>query len=154
MSEPYYTLTIHIAEGGTPQKIPSERPEDKGRVLWAGETSGPGHMWYSIQKVDGQDKTVNSFGFAPENGKSGSGSVPGKVFDTDSKIYHEPLYERTLQINEATYKSLMNFGANAKDGKWVPDFNSKYHSLHNSCVDFTGRRWSTPGLRPMVSKEI
>jgi len=108
-----YTLTIHIAEDGTP-KLDQDRT-DKNRMLWKGETSSAGHMWYSIRDGDGPAK---SYGFAPQNDKNRPGSVTGKVYDTDSKKYYQPLYERTMEISEKQYNSLLEFGEAGLQNDW------------------------------------
>jgi len=135
---PPFTLTIHIAEAGTP--IMEETYEGSGNWVWKGKTSKPGHMWYSIN--DGNNKPL-SYGFEPEDGKNGPRSVVGKVTTTDRDAYHQPLYERTIEISEEQYDELVKFGkAGVEKG---------YHSLTNSCVDFTwnalkqaGFNWHVP----------
>jgi len=94
----------------------------------------------------GDNVPEHSFGFAPENGKSGVGSVPGKVFPTDNVVYHQPLYERTMEISEEQYKDLMQFGRDSMNGKWRHGFKGEYHSLHNSCVDFTWKALEYAGF--------
>jgi len=149
MSESYYTLTIHIAEGGTPRF-------NARRKVWedAKDTSTAGHMWYSLQKGgEGQDEkgALLSYGFEPEGEKSGPRSAPGEVSTDDIKIYHQPLYERTMEISKEQYDSLMEFGQDGKNKEWMHGFESKYHALTNSCVDFTwgalkhaGLEWDLP----------
>jgi len=147
MSYPKYTLTIHIAEGDTPTLDPDLF--DGKATAWKGkeDTSAAGHMWYSIREIkEGGDDLVHSYGFAPEDGKSGAGSVAGKVTEDDNKVYHQPLYERTLEISKQQYDKLMEFGRDGVDEKWKHDFNSKYHSLHNSCVDFTWKALEHAGF--------
>jgi len=155
MSEtyPYYTLTIHIAEGGTPIKIPNNREGDEDKVvLWTGETSKPGHMWFSLQKVEGPDpdqKTVNSFGFAPEDSKGPLNLyVSGKVFETDSKTYHQPLYTRTMEITEAQYKAGMQYAQDVMDGK------SKYPEIFKSSVEFAGKELEKMGFKSAFLKDF
>jgi len=133
MSGPY-TLTIHVAEGGTPTFDPD-------RKVWedAKDTSSAGHMWYSVRDeslADGHPDKENSYGFAPEDGKSGVTSVPGEVSPYDNNIYHQPLYGRTLEISEEQYTRLKEFGQNGMDKQW-DFFGQQYHSVNNSCVDFT-----------------
>jgi len=40
----------------------------------------------------------------------------------------------------------MEFGQNGVDKQWVHDFKGKYHSLHNSCVDFTWKALEHAGF--------
>jgi len=146
-----YTLTIHIAEDDTP--LMAEDPKDENRMLWEGETSSAGHMWYSIRKGDGP---AQNYGFAPQDSKSGPRSVAGKVSDTDSNTYLQPLYERTMEISEKQYKDIMKFGDAGLENNWK-FFGKEYHSLKNSCVDFTwnalkhaGFEWHEPEERVHV----
>jgi len=140
MSEPYYTLTIHIAEGGTPRFGP-----DLEKTVWkdAKDTSAAGHMWYSIR--EGNSPAL-SYGFEPEGEKSEPKSALGEVSTDDIKIYHQPLYERTMEINQEQYDRLMDFGEDGKNKKWGQGFESKYHALTNSCVDFTWGALKHAGL--------
>jgi len=147
MSESYYTLTIHIAEGGTPRFDPELDPE---KPVWidAKDTSAAGHMWYSIREGNGP---ALSYGFEPEGEKSEPKSALGKVSTEDSKVYHQPLYERTMEISKEQYDRLIEFGQDGKNEQWEQGFESKYHALTNSCVDFTwgalkhaGLEWDLP----------
>ena len=111
-----YTLTVNIAEPGTPLKD--------------GHTSYAGHMWYSIS--DG--KTSNNYGFAPV--KPGDTSGPGHVSTKDNEEYKSTYYKRTLEISKDQYDKLKSFGDAAikKDEKL---FKLEYNGLNHSCVDFT-----------------
>ncbi len=110
-----YTVTIKIAEPGTPLKD--------------GTPSTPGHMWYSIS--DGNHR--NSYGFAPIE----HGAIKGKGQVTaDDGEYRSTYYQRTLEISKEQYEKLKEFGDTAKAGK------EKYTSLYyldvrHNCVDFT-----------------
>jgi len=141
-----YTLKIHIAEGNTP-KI-AQDSTDPNRMIWKGEISSAGHMWYSIREGD---NLAQSYGFAPEDDKDGIRSVAGKVTDTDSDNYHQPLYERTMEISKEQYDRLMEFGQAGLQNNWQ-HFDNQYHSFTNSCVDFTWNalrhaelEWREPG---------
>jgi len=140
MSAPYI-LTIHIAEGGTPTF-------NSDTKVWedAKDTSTAGHMWYSIREGEGDNAVVHSFGFAPQDGKSGLTAVPGKVFPSDNDTYHQPLYARSMEISQEQYEKLLKFGQDGMKEKWIHGFESKYHSLHNSCVDFTWKALEDAGF--------
>ncbi len=112
-----YTVTVYVALPGTPLKD--------------GKTSQAGHVWYEIE--DTVAKTSQSYGFLSVNGTA---SGPGRVVDTDTDNYQKPYYSRTLEITEAQYKSLQQYGENGLQGRWN-HFHSQYGGLANSCVDFT-----------------
>jgi len=145
-----YTLTIHIADKGTPLLNPDDR-------TWDGEkTSRSGHMWYSIQDGNGNER---SFGFAPAEEGKGIGSVAGAVTDRDNDIYYKPRHERTMEITEEQYNKLMAFGENGMNGKWgdmeigrtmitgkMRTFDQTYFAPSNSCVDFTWAALKSAGL--------
>jgi len=148
MSGPY-TLTIHIAEGGTPTFNPKTNAWEDAR-----NNSSAGHMWYSVRDESLPDEhpdKENSYGFAPEDEKSGVVSVAGEVSPDDNITYQQPLYERMFEISGEQYKSLKEFGQNGMDKQW-DFFSNQYHSVNNSCVDFTwgpGVRFGTLGLSIM-----
>ena len=108
-----YTATIYVAAPGTP--------------LASGGTSAAGHVYYSIH--DGHES--NSYGFAPA--AHGESSGPGAVGKDDRENYRNPYYSRTIEITQAQYNKLREFGQ-------APDehgFDMKYHGASNSCIDFT-----------------
>jgi hypothetical protein len=131
-----YTLTIKIA-------APGNAYVDKDGKQHA---SLPGHMWFSISangKIgDAEDK---SYGFAPI--KSGAVSGKGRVTD-DDRVYKGSYYERTLEITEAQYKKLLEFGEAAKTGD-EKHFNLYYKDVRNNCVDFTWKALNHAGLHTL-----
>lgn len=122
--EKRYTATVYVAAPGTPLMVPP------------GGTSVAGHVFYSI--YDGGEE--KSYGFAPAT--HGQSSGPGKVYDTDVKDYKDPYYSRTLEISQAQYEKLREFGnAPAKHG-----FDMEYSGSTNSCIDFTWGALNHAGL--------
>ncbi len=124
-----YLVHIYIAAPGTLLKI-----EPFG-------TSTPGHMFYVIEY--GAEK--KSFGLAPEN--HGEMNGPGKVYDNDEKNYENPLYRRTLEITQAQYQKLKEFGDNP--GRF--GFSTYYQDARNNCVDFTWAALNHAGLHATTS---
>jgi len=130
-----YTLTIHIAEGDTPRM--THDSTDSNRMIWKGDTSSAGHMWYSIRAGD---DPAQSYGFAPEGDKDGVRSVAGEVSPDDSDTYHQPLYERTMEINEEQYNRLMEFGQAGLQNDWS--------ILETDTTRSPTVVWISPGMRP------
>jgi hypothetical protein len=91
-------VTIHIASAGTPET-------DK-------TTSTAGHMWYSLDKGDGSNPL--SYGFAPDENHVGQPFAPGQGYDNDNSKYidtaNNPIYTRTVEITQAQYDAMKNFG--------------------------------------------
>lgn len=117
-----YRVTIYVAAPGTP--------------LLEGGTSTAGHVYYT---VDNGRESI-SYGFAPK--EHGATTGPGKVYDSDAREYQNPFYQRTLEISKDQYEKLKGFGA-------APDkhgFNTEYHGLNNSCIDFTWGALNHAGL--------
>ncbi|WP_154235702.1 hypothetical protein [Xanthomonas oryzae] len=53
-------------------------------------------------------------------------------------------YSRTIEITQAQYDAMKNFGDNpAADG-----FSTYYNGLNNSCIDFTWKALEKGGLNP------
>ncbi|MGE6334963.1 XVIPCD domain-containing protein [Stenotrophomonas sp. NPDC077659] len=117
-----YTVTIYVAAPGTP--------------LLAGGTSAAGHVYFKA--AHGKDET--SFGFAPiEHGVT---TGPGMVYYNDVEQYEKPYYQRTMEISKEQYEKLNEFGA--KPGEH--GFNTSYHGLDNSCIDYTWGALNHAGL--------
>ncbi|WP_313439332.1 XVIPCD domain-containing protein [Stenotrophomonas sp.] len=120
--EDKYTATIYVAAPGTP--------------LLAGGTSAAGHVYFKV--AHGKDET--SFGFAPiEHGVT---TGPGMVYNNDAEQYEKPYYQRTIEISKEQYEKLREFGA--KPGEH--GFNTSYHGLDNSCIDYTWGALNHAGL--------
>ncbi len=116
-----YKLTVYTALPGTPILDRYGNPQG---------TSAAGHMWYSIS--DG--KSDQSYGFAPK--EHGASSGPGKGYDTDTQVYQNPAYSRTMEVSEQQYTKLKQFGEAALKEDWRY-FKGDYNFATNSCVDFT-----------------
>lgn len=120
--EDRYRVTIYVAAPGTP--------------LLDGGTSAAGHVYYT---VDNGRQTI-SYGFAPK--EHGASTGPGEVYNSDAQDYQSPYYQRTLEISKEQYGKLKEFGATpAKHG-----FDTEYHGLNNSCIDFTWGALNHAGL--------
>ncbi len=117
-----YTVTIFVAAPGTP--------------LLAGGTSSAGHVYYKV--AHGKDEV--SFGFAPI--EHGVVTGPGMVYNNDAEQYKDPYYTRTMEINKQQYDKLLEFGA--KPGEH--GFNTEYHGVENSCIDYTWGALNHAGL--------
>lgn len=123
------TVTINIAARGTP--------------LSDGGFSEFGHMWYSLN--DGNGNTV-SYGFSPIidenplNNPFGPGGV--NVHGSDDSYYQEREYSRTIEITQAQYNAMKDFGDNPASG----GFSIWYNGLTNSCIDFTWMALEIGGL--------
>ncbi|QGL70376.1 hemolysin [Stenotrophomonas maltophilia] len=117
-----YTVTIFVAAPGTP--------------LLAGGTSSAGHVYYKV--AHGKDEV--SFGFAPI--EHGVVTGPGMVYNNDAEQYKDPYYTRTMEISKQQYDKLVEFGA--KPGEH--GFNTEYHGVENSCIDYTWGALNHAGL--------
>lgn len=117
-----YTVTVFVAAPGTP--------------LLAGGTSSAGHVYYKV--AHGKDEV--SFGFAPI--EHGVITGPGMVYNNDAEQYKDPYYTRTMEISRQQYDKLMEFGA--KPGEH--GFNTEYHGVENSCIDYTWGALNHAGL--------
>ncbi|HEO8482616.1 TPA: hypothetical protein UMF72_000904 [Stenotrophomonas maltophilia] len=117
-----YTVTIFVAAPGTP--------------LLAGGTSSAGHVYYKV--AHGKDEV--SFGFAPI--EHGVVTGPGMVYNNDAEQYKDPYYTRTMEISKQQYDKLLEFGA--KPGEH--GFNTEYHGVENSCIDYTWGALNHAGL--------
>lgn len=127
-----YTTTIYAALPGTPLI-------DKfGKSIG---TSAAGHMWYDVQ--DGQGN-INSYGFAPK--EHGAASGPGKGYDSDTDMYQNPRFSRTIEVSAEQYAKLKAFGEAATKEEWRY-FKGEYQGLTNSCVDFTWSALKHAGLQ-------
>ena len=117
-----YTVTIYVAAPGTPLK--------------EGGTSLAGHVYYTISAGQGE----LSYGFAPAT--HGASSGPGEVSDGDLARYQRPLYSRTMEVSQAQYQKLLNFGENPH----LHGFDMEYQGATNSCIDFTWAALNHAGL--------
>ncbi|WP_032953869.1 XVIPCD domain-containing protein [Stenotrophomonas maltophilia] len=117
-----YRVTIYVAAPGTP--------------MLGGGTSAAGHVYYTVD--DGRESI--SYGFAPK--EHGATTGPGKVYDSDAGDYQNPFYQRTLEISKDQYEKLKEFG----DAPDKHGFNTEYHGLNNSCIDFTWGALNHAGL--------
>lgn len=119
MDKDRYTVTVYAAVPGTPLALEAK-----------GETSTPGHMYYTTQVNGGHQQ---SYGFAPI--EHGSIDGPGHVVTNDVKNYKDPLYSRTMEISKDQYDKLNDYGHRPKEN----GFDTYYKDARNNCVDFT---WS------------
>lgn len=130
-----YTVTIYVAAPGTPiHKSESD----------VAEASRAGHVYYSISNGG----TENGYGFSPiESGMRG----PGHVVRNEHEMYRNPAYARTMEITEAQYKSLLDYGERGvvKDER---HFDLQYNGATNSCVDFTWGALNHAGLHRQVDR--
>ncbi len=132
-------LTVNIANSGT--------------SLAGGGTSAVGHMWYSLN--DGQGGPDYSYGFAPDEDHHGSPFAPGKVYATDNEDYQSRYYSRTIEISQAQYDAMKEFGDTAVSADTDStisvggvNFTLHYNGLANSCIDFTWAALQVGGLNP------
>ena len=122
------TVTINIAGRGTPTSDGSSKV---------------GHMWYELKDGNGNSA---SYGFSPVadnnpfNDPVGPGGV--NVHGPDSSYYQGREYSRTIEITQAQYDSMKNFGENPA----ASGFSLYYNGLTNSCVDFTWKALEIGGL--------
>ena len=98
-------ITINIANRGTPVLV---NPK-----TGLPDTSSVGHMWVVLDK--GGDSKSLSYGFAPEPQHEGSPFAPGKIYNNDNSNYTNngsspPYYSRVVEISQAQYDSMENFG--------------------------------------------
>ena len=124
-----YTVTLYVAAPGTPVQQPGA---DTIRNSLAG------HVYYSIS--DGQ--TERGYGFSPiQSGAQG----PGQVVANEHRVYQDPAYSRTMQINESQYRALKDYGDSGLrgDSKY---FDLEYNGATNSCIDFTWGALNHAGL--------
>jgi Ca2+-binding RTX toxin-like protein len=124
------TVTVHIAGPGT--QLKNDGTGNPG-------TSSVGHMWYDLN--DGSGNTA-SYGFAPV--EHGDPFGPGQRYDNDSSNYQTRDYSRTIEITQAQYDAMKNFGENPAANGFVD-----YNGLTNSCVDFTWKALELSGLNPL-----
>lgn len=115
-----YTLTVYVAAAGTPLL------DREGNAIGS---SRVGHVYYSIN--DGQNE--RGYGFSPiESGMAG----PGHVVRDEFEVYKAPAYSRTMEINEAQYSALKDYGEKGLERN-QQHFNLQYNGATNSCIDFT-----------------
>ena len=139
-----YTLTVHVAAAGT--------------GLNSGGYSQMGHVWWTITNNQGQSF---DFGFGPL--KEGEAWGPGGIVKDDTKNYipdgeNGLYYSRTIEITEAQFNALQNFGEktyqSAGDSSvTVKDVNGNdqsfsmyYNGLNNSCVDYLWKALDVAGI--------
>lgn len=141
MDKQNYTVTIVIAAPGTPLY------EDGKQQMVDGEpaSSAPGHMFFIID--DGNGKPT-SYGFAPIN--HGEMNGPGKIYNSDSKEYHNPAYSRTIEISKEQYEKLQKFGEEPEK----LGFDKEYRDVRNNCVDFTWAALNHAGLHRNKSIDV
>jgi hypothetical protein len=119
-----YLVHIYVAAPGTPLNL---KPFG---------TSLPGHMFY----VTETGNTKKSYGLAPIT--HGERQGLGKVYEDDLRNYENPLYCRTLEITQAQYQKLDEFGKTpTRFG-----FSTYYQDVRNNCVDFTWAALNYAGL--------
>ena len=129
------TVTINIAGADT--------------QLSNGGTSNAGHMWYTLTNSNG---STLSYGYGPATGNIGVERLfgPGEKYVDDNATYistpANPIDQRTIDISQAQYDAMKNFGDNPTAGGFNKD---RYNALNNSCVDFVWKgldRWSDKHL--------
>ncbi|MBD2519906.1 hypothetical protein H6G93_34185, partial [Nostoc sp. FACHB-973] len=113
----------------------------RGTALASGGTSSVGHMWYSLRDNNGN---TTSYGFAPDAQHHGSPFAPGQVYNNDNTNYLSRDYSRTIEISQAQYDAMRNFGENPQGN----GFSTYYNGINNSCIDFTWRALEIGGLNP------
>jgi hypothetical protein len=129
-----HTLKLHIENPGTLYSSPNG---EMNRSL-------AGHAWFEVTYSDGS--SVQS-GFAPQDPKSGTSSVPGNVFRNDGKNYAgAPAFTAQYEITAAQAKTLEQFHENPAQFGFDKD---NYHALTNSCVDFVWKALETIGMNPL-----
>ncbi|XWU45337.1 MAG: hypothetical protein HEQ09_09280 [Dolichospermum sp. UKL202] len=123
------TVTINIAGHETP--------------LADGTKSSVGHMWYSLTDSNG-NKT--SYGFSPDREHGSQPFAPGAVnaHGQDDSYYMSREYSKTINITQAQYDAMKNFGDKPQDS----GFSTYYNGLSNSCIDFTWKALEKAGLNP------
>jgi Ca2+-binding RTX toxin-like protein len=96
-------------------------------------------MWFQLD--NGNGKPI-SFGFAPDLRHHGDPFAPGKIYETDTEEYREKAYAKTIDITDAEYEAMKEFGAHPeKHG-----FSTQYNGLTNSCIDFAWRALEYAGI--------
>jgi len=123
------TVTINIAGRGT--NVSDDGTGNPGQ-------SSVGHMWYELNNSQGQSE---SYGFAPV--EHGDPFGPGKRYDNDSSNYQSRDYSRTIEITQAQYDAMKNFGDNPAANGFTD-----YNGINNSCIDFTWKALEVGGLNP------
>jgi hypothetical protein len=119
-----FLVHIYVAAPGTPLNL-----APFGASL-------PGHMFYVIENGNAR----NSYGLAPVT--HGKMEGIGKVFPDDESNYQNPLYKRTLEITQAQYQKLDEFGKTpTRFG-----FSTYYQDVRNNCVDFTWAALNHAGI--------
>jgi hypothetical protein len=118
-----YSVTIYTAAPGTPLK--------------SGGASDAGHMYYTTQM---NHERSQSYGFGPIEHGNVKGS--GERKSTDFNDYLNPRYSRTLEVTKEQYDELNKFGAHPE--KY--GFDTNYHGLKNSCIDYTWSALNHVGL--------
>ena len=104
-----------------------------------------GHMWYSLN--DGKGNST-SYGFSPVkdgnpfNDPWGPGAV--NAHGPDDSYYQGRELSRTIEITQAQYDAMKNFGDNPREG----GFSTWYDGIDNSCIDFTWKALEKGGLNP------
>jgi hypothetical protein len=93
------TITINIAARGT--------------LLADGGTSDVGHMWYTLDDGNGNSE---SKGFSPKKEYEGQPFAPGgtNTNGSDDNFYVEKAYSRIIEITQAQYDAMMDFGNNSR----------------------------------------
>ncbi|WP_273925300.1 beta strand repeat-containing protein, partial [Pseudomonas fontis] len=97
---------------------------------------------------DGRGNT-NSFGYAPDEKKEGKPYAPdhGQVHTNDSETYQSTSYSRTIEITDAQYFDMMQFG------KYPSDYGFSYSYIGglNDCINFVWKALEIGGLNPSGS---
>ncbi|PXX54847.1 Regulatory P domain of the subtilisin-like proprotein convertases and other proteases [Pseudomonas sp. LAMO17WK12:I10] len=122
--EKKYSVTYKVAKAGAEYVYQQDKADHK-----AGDShsSTGGHMWYALS--DGVGESA-SYGF---ESKFDEMRGPGQVGRHDNAGYKETVYEVSVALTEAQYKSLLAFSENPASGGFD---NTRYRLLTNSCVDF------------------
>ncbi len=129
MSEKY-TLAVFVAAPGTP--------------LSDGSSSLTGHVWYEVS----DSKVKSSFGFSPDS--SGAPTGPGTVSTTETELYLQPFYKRTIEISMEQYNKLLSFGENPREH----GFSTQYNGATNSCIDFAWGALNHAGLHRTTPDQV
>lgn len=143
MDKPRYTVDIVIAAPGTPLIDPKTGEQE--RLAGVLQTSTPGHMFYVLHAPGAP---AQSYGFAPS--AHGSMNGPGEIKSDDADVYRDPHYTRTLEISEAQYNKLQEFGKNSES----LGFSKHYQDVRNNCVDFTWAALNHAGIERKKSIDV
>jgi hypothetical protein len=73
-------------------------------------------MWYSLDDGSGASLPL-SYGFAPDRDHEGQPFAPGDVHIDDNGLYKTPDYFRTVEITQAQYDAMRNFGDHPESKK-------------------------------------